>query len=119
MRVRIKDIVVAFRSTGSVSKTAINLGISRPTVYRWLRRCKSRYLNGYIWSGIKRKSTKPRNIHHAITPDSSLKIISLRDDMHLGSRKIKVMLGTTFSDRTNHRLLVRKGKIPKRKNYRR
>ncbi len=119
MRVSVKEIVLSYRKTTSASKTALELGISRQTVYRWLKRCKSRYLNGLVWSGIKRKSTKPKNIHRKVTSETSEKIISVREDMHLGSRKIKYMLGVSFSERTIHRFLKRKGKIPKLKNYRR
>lgn len=45
--------------------------------------------------------------------------MSIREELHLGSRKIKFLLGNTLSDRTIHRYLVKRGKIPKRKNYRR
>ena len=119
MRVPVKEIVLSYRKTASASKTALELGISRQTVYRWLKRCKSSYLNGLVWSGIKRKSTKPKTVHRKITSETSVRIISLREDMHLGSRKLKYMLGVSFSERTIHRFLKRKGKVPKLKNHRR
>ena len=119
MRVPIKEIIKSFKVTGSASKTASDLGISRQTVYRWLRKCKGRYLNNLVWVGIKRKSTRPKTIHYKITSQTSLDIISLREDMHLGSRKIRFMLGASFSERTIHRFLKRKGKIAKQTNYRR
>ena len=119
MRVSVKEIIVSFRITQSVGKTASDLGISRITVYRWLRRCRNLHLNGYRWAGIKRRSTRPKTIHYKITSQTSQVIISLRESMHLGSRKIKFMLGTSFSERTIHRFLKRKGKIAKQTNYRR
>lgn len=119
MRVRIKEIVECFRETGNVSITASILGISRPTVYRWLRRCKKLSAPGYRWTGIKRKSTRPKHIYSKILPKTSLDIINLRNGLHFGSRKIKFMLGSSLSDRTIHRFLAKRGKIPKRKNYRR
>lgn len=119
MRVTVKEIVLSFRETGNVGKTASDLGISRPTVYRWLKRCRNLHLSGYRWTGIKRKSTRPKILHYKITSQTSLEIISLREDMHLGSRKIKYMLKTAFSERTIHRFLKRKGKIAKQTNYRR
>ncbi|MEK6828648.1 MAG: integrase core domain-containing protein [Nanoarchaeota archaeon] len=119
MRVPVKEIILCFKRSRNILKTSKELGISRQTVYRWLKRARVGSREALKYQGLGRKSTKPKTVHWKVTSETSERIISLREDMHLGSRKIKYMLGVSFSERTIHRFLKRKGKIPKLKNYRR
>lgn len=120
-RVAIKEIILSFRQTKSASKTAKELGISRWTVYRWIRRSKSlsQYTPTYVFKGIDRKSTKPHNIHSAISLSLQDEIIRLRKTEHQGARKIHYMIYGAVSHMTIHRLLRRKNLVSIQKNYRR
>lgn len=121
-RVAIKDIILSFRQTGSASKTAKELGISRWTVYRWAKRCASTsqgYTKTYIYRGIQRKSTKPHLIHSVLPVNLRDEIIRLRKTEHQGARKIYYMIGRVVSHMTIHRLLKRKNLVSIQKNYRR
>lgn len=118
MRVKIKDIIETFKKTGSVSSTASLLGIHRSTVYRWLKRAKTPY--GYLkWKGLKRKSTRPKNIIHGLNPDEKVKIEELRRERKFTAVKIKTSLSLSTSTSTIHRFLKRKGFVREYGYYRR
>lgn len=119
MRVTIKTIIQTHRKFGNVSLTASTLGISRPTVYRWLSRGQRLYSPGHRYQGVFRHSTRPKTIHYKATPRQKSEIVSLFDNEHLGSRKIKAVLGLKLSYRTIHRILLAKGRISKQVNHRR
>lgn len=119
-RVSIREIIEAFRETeGNITQTAYLLGISRLTVKRWVKRGKT-LSPGYIkWVGLKRKSTRPNNIHYKLTLLKEQEIILLREKEHLGARKLKHILLTDVSHMTLHRLLKRKNLVTIQPNYRR
>jgi len=122
MRVAIKEIILSYKRIGSVSGTARELGISRWTVYRWIRRSKtaSRSRIGTLTSNtLKRKSTKPHHLQYKLSLDQEQAIINLRNSKHVGARKLAYKLQLEVSSKTIHRLLKRKGYLPKQKNYRR
>lgn len=121
-RVAIKDIILSFRQTGNVSKTARELGISRWTVYRWVKRCASisqGHVKTYIYQGIQRKSTKPHHVFSVLPFNLRDEIINLRNKEHAGARKIYYMIGKVSSHMTIHRLLRKKNLVSIQKNYRR
>ena len=120
-RVLIKDIVVSFRETNSVSKTARDLNISRMTVYRWLKRARSAprgNISSYVFKGLKRGSTRPKTIHYKIPWNLKPEIVKLREKDHLGSRKISFLLGGV-SAKTIERFLKRQNLVEKQVQYRR
>lgn len=103
-----------------VSKTAKQLGISRSTVYRWAKRGKSIHNRLDISSsGLKRLSTKPKLIHHALSPFEAEELIRLRQRKHLGARKLVHVSSISVSWRTIHRLFKKKNLISKQVKYRR
>jgi len=119
MRVAIKDIVVTFKKIGSISKTAKLLGISRPTVYRWLKRGRVGSRETIIFRGLKRKSTKPKTIYQVLSSQLRREIIMSQEKYHFGPKKLKHYLKLNYSHMTIHRFLKRKGLIAKRPNFRR
>ena len=118
-RVDVKDIILSYRQTLNASKTAKDLGISRWTVYRWVRRSRSMYtLDYYSTRGLKRKSTRPHLIHTKSHLLENQKIIQLRKE-HIGARKISYLLGLHISPMTVHRFLKRNHLVEKQVKYRR
>lgn len=112
-RVAIKAIIQGYLRTQNYSQTAKELGISRWTVRRWVKRGRT-FSQGYIrWAGIERKSTKPHTLHTKLSFSLHQEIIALRLKRHVGAKKIAVRLVSGVSSRTIHRLLKKKGLIAK------
>jgi len=118
MRVPVKQIIITFKSTNSISKTASLLGISRPTVYRWVRRGKR--VSGVIsWHKLARKSTKPRVIHRKIVSSLAIMIITTKEVKHYGAKKLKRYLKISLSASAIHRFLKKKNLVAKQPKFRR
>ena len=117
MRVSIKAIITTFKKLNSVSAVARDLGISRPTVYRWLKRGQRLYVSGYKWREVKRRSTRPKTIHKKITPELETKTLLLQNQYHWGARKLRFKLSLPISYQTVHRLLLKKGLVRPQTNY--
>lgn len=117
-RIKIKDIIFSYRVTGNVLKTAKEVGTSRWTVYRWLKRAG---IGPGLFStrGLQRKSTRPHLSHTKLTGKERLDIVNLSNTTHLGARKIKLLLNLDPSAMTVHRFLKKKNLTMKRPNYRR
>lgn len=120
LRVAIKEIILSFKRTGNFSRTAQELGISRWTVKRWVRRGTS-FSSGYLkWTGLKRKSTKPHALKRKLTAVQENLIISFKKKEHLGAKKIKYLFPSLkVSFVTIHRLLQRKNLVTIPPQYRR
>jgi transposase InsO family protein len=119
MRVSIKAIITTFKQLNSVTATARKLNISKPTVYRWLKRGRRLYAPGYHWHGVKRHSTKPKHLHYRLTPVQISLVLSTQKRFHWGARKLTHHLGLPVNQRTVHRLLKTRGKTRDQTNYRR
>lgn len=116
-RVAIKGIILSYKQTGSYVLTAKELGVSKWTVKRWVKRGTT-LSRGYIkWKGLVRKSTRPHTIRHAISPQLESKIVNLREQDHVGARKLYYMTGRTVSHMSIHRLLRRKNLVRIQPNY--
>lgn len=104
-----------------VSKTSIELGIHRSTVYRWMIKATS--TNGYNTfirsTKLQRLSTKPINIEYALTTIQKADIIKLREFKGYGARKIKKLLNIDVHHKTIYRFLKSRGLINDRPNYKR
>src|SRR6266536_818105 len=98
-RVKIRDIILSFRITGNVAQTAKDLGTSRWTVQRWVKRSKNVF-GKYYFRGLQRKSTRPHLIHTKLTPKEKEGIINLSNTTHLGARKIRFLLKLGSSSMT-------------------
>lgn len=111
-------IIRTFKKTRNVSGTARELGISRMTVYRWLK--KARTMQGYYSEKqLERKSTRPHKITRRLTLEEQSAIITLRDETGFAGVKIKSELNLAASVATIHRLLQRKGLLNEYGNHRR
>jgi transposase InsO family protein len=122
-RTEIREIVLSFRQTKSVSKTANDLGIARTTVYRWLKRGKSisQGLTSpiYTFKGVVRKSTRPKTIHYKLSKLDVEELVRIRNRKHVGARKLVHVSNAQASWRTIHRLLKKLNLVEKQVQYRR
>lgn len=108
MRVKPKDIILAYQRRGKATLAAKELGIHRSTVYRWVR--KARVRAGIISSrNLKRKSTKPKTIHrYQFTSCQKIEIENLRCQKGWMTKKIVKHLNLACNPRTLHRYLLRR-----------
>lgn len=118
MRVTIREMVLSFKQTGNVSRSALDLGISRSTVHRWLKRARG-LTGGLKYQGITRLSTRPKTTYRIITPQIETRILSLKRAFHFGPKKIVKSLKLPISHMAAHRLLIRKGLVVLRPKLRR
>ena len=85
-----------------VAHVAAEMGISRPTAHKWLRRWRS---EGE--SGLLDRSSRPRTTPHRTTPTTEARVCRLRQDRKLGPARLGPILGLPAS--TVHRILTRHG----------
>ncbi len=118
MRVDVKTIIVIYKRIGNISQTALELGIARSTVQRWLKR--SRGATGRLkYQNISRRSTRPKTNSRILTVDMETQILSLKKESHFGPKKIVKSLKLPVSHMVVHRLLVRKGLVIPNPRFRR
>lgn len=115
----IKDIILTYRQTGSIKETAALLKISRWTVSRWVHKGKSFSPHYIKWQGLIRKSTRPQKLHFKLSTAAKIEIIKLREQRHIGAKKLVYKVHSGVSSRTIHRFLKKRGLILKQTNYRR
>lgn len=106
MRVKPRDVILAFKQTDSAAETAEALGVHRSTVYRWLKRASKGH-KCYSSRGLARKSTRPRTIRYAISTEDMVKLLHLRRERGWGARKLVHLTETAAHHNTVHRLLAR------------
>ncbi|MEV7111712.1 IS481 family transposase [Streptomyces anulatus] len=85
-----------------VAHVAAEMGISRPTAHKWLRRWRS---EGE--SGLTDRSSRPRRTPHRTSAATEARICSVRQDRKLGPARLGPVLGMPAS--TVHRVLTRHG----------
>lgn len=117
MRVEPGKIIQLYKKIGEVKSVAIQLGINKATVYRWIRRAKG--FRCYLKINVSRRSTRPKNVRKALDGNDLLKIISLRKNRGYAPVKIKYALGLRCGISTIHRALKRQGLIEERGYFRR
>lgn len=98
----------------NVSLTARHFGLSRMTVYRWVKELKY-----YGPIGLNEKSRRPKRLRQPVTSSNAvMRIVQLREQYPAWSKyKIKVLLereGIQISTSSVGRVLKRKGLIDKR-----
>lgn len=118
MRIPVKQIIQTYKEIGSVGKTASLLGVSRPTIYRWLIRGRTTR-NKLRYRGVFRHSTRPKTVYYKLSIPLREQIVSLKETEHFGARKIARVLGLSVSAMTVHRFLGRKNLVVKQTNFRR
>ena len=118
MRVKPTSIIQSFkRNELDVNKTASELGIHRSTVYRWIKRART--YRRMLVSNIKRKSTKPKTIHFALSPQQKNEVIRARKIKGATAEKIVKKLSLPVHPSTVHRLLVKHSLVRKYGYHRR
>jgi transposase len=85
-----------------VAHVAAEMGISRPTAYKWWHRW-----NELGVAGLVDRSSRPKSCPHQTTPAIEAKIDELRRTLKLGPARIGYRLGVPSS--TVHRVLTRLG----------
>jgi transposase InsO family protein len=85
-----------------VAHVAAEMGISRPTAHKWIRRWRA---EGE--AGLHDRSSKPRTTPHRTPPALEARVCRLRTDRKLGPARIGPVLGLPAS--TVHRILARHG----------
>lgn len=111
MRIKPSKIITTLkRNNLCISKTASLLGIHRTTVWRWK---KQSYVRPGVLSsrGLRRKSTKPKNIKFKLTSDEKIGVENLRKEKGYTASKIKSKLDISASASTVHRFLIKKSLV--------
>ncbi|XVV39491.1 IS481 family transposase [Streptomyces sp. CA-100214] len=85
-----------------VAHVAAEMGISRPTAHKWIRRWRA---DG--GAGLHDRSSKPRTTPHRTPPAVEAQVCRLRTERKLGPARIGPVLGLPAS--TVHRILTRHG----------
>ncbi|MER6573910.1 leucine zipper domain-containing protein, partial [Streptomyces sp. NPDC001093] len=95
-------LVERVRSGRPVAHVAAEMGISRPTAHKWIRRWHSEGESGLI-----DRSSRPRRTPHRTAAATEAQVCRLRQDRKLGPARIGPILGLPAS--TVHRILARHG----------
>ncbi|QBJ94278.1 IS481 family transposase [Streptomyces seoulensis] len=95
-------LVERVRSGRPVAHVAAEMGISRPTAHKWIRRWHS---EGE--SGLLDRSSRPRTTPHRTAAATEAQVCRLRQERKLGPARIGPVLGLPAS--TVHRILLRHG----------
>ncbi|MGW1399877.1 IS481 family transposase [Streptomyces sp. NPDC002405] len=95
-------LVERVRSGRPVAHVAAEMGVSRPTAHKWIRRWRS---EGE--SGLLDRSSRPRRTPHRTAATTEAAVCGLRRDRKLGPARIGPILGMPAS--TVHRILTRHG----------
>ncbi|MFG2030501.1 IS481 family transposase [Streptomyces sp. NPDC048825] len=95
-------LVERVRTGRPVAHVAAEMGISRVTAYKWMRRWRTEGEQG-----LHDRSSRPRTTPHRTAGAIEARVCRLRQDRKLGSARIGPILGLPAS--TVHRILTRHG----------
>ncbi|MFH8388079.1 leucine zipper domain-containing protein, partial [Kitasatospora sp. NPDC018058] len=95
-------LVERIRSGRPVAHVAAEMGVSRPTAHKWMRRWRT---EGE--AGLQDRSSRPHTTPHRTRPDIEDRVCTLRRSRKLGPARIGPILGLPAS--TVHRILARHG----------
>lgn len=108
MRIKPNKIILSLKDNNfDVVRTSNFLGLHRSTIYRWIRRSKSN-LGNTSSKNLRRKSTKPKNIHLILSSQNKVEIEKLRNQKHYTAEKIAYKLKLKCSPKTVHRFLLKR-----------
>jgi transposase InsO family protein len=93
-------LVLRIETGRPVAHVAAEMGISRPTAYKWWRRWRDEGA-----AGLVDRSSRPRTCPHRTSPRIEQQIVKLRTELKLGPARLGYRLGVAPS--TVHRVLVR------------
>ncbi|WP_261958447.1 IS481 family transposase [Streptomyces nigrescens] len=95
-------LVERIRSGRPVAHVAAEMGVSRPTAHKWMRRWRA---EGEM--GLEDRSSRPHTTPHRTRPDIEDRVCTLRQTRKLGPARIGPILALPAS--TVHRILTRHG----------
>ncbi|WP_411092963.1 helix-turn-helix domain-containing protein, partial [Streptomyces sp. 049-1] len=95
-------LVERVRTGRPVAHVAAEMGISRVTAHKWVRRWRAEGEQG-----LHDRSSRPRTTPHRTPAATEAQVCRLRQDRKLGPARIAPILGLPAS--TTHRILVRHG----------
>jgi len=95
-------LVLRIEAGRAVAHVASEMGVSRPTAYKWWRRWQEQ---GPV--GLIDRPSVARNCWHRTNPQTAAAIVELRRELKLGPVRIGARLGVPAS--TVHRVLCRQG----------
>lgn len=118
MRIKLGIIIQTFKKNRhDAGKTALELGIHRSTVYRWIKRART--YRGLLVSRAERKSTKPKTIHFALSAKQQDDAIRARKVKGATAEKIVKKLSLPAHPSTVHRLFAKHSLVRKYGHHRR
>jgi transposase InsO family protein len=95
-------LVLRIASGRPVAHVAAEMGISRPTAYKWWHRYRAEGAGGLV-----DRSSRPRTCPHRTPPAIEARVVELRRATKLGPARLAARVGLPAS--TVHRVLVRAG----------
>jgi transposase InsO family protein len=95
-------LVERVRSGRPVAHVAAEMGISRPTAHKWMRRWRA---EGE--AGLQDRSSRPHTTPHRTAPELEARVCALRQTRKLGPARIGPIVALPAS--TVHRILTRHG----------
>ena len=96
-------MVLRIEAGRPVAHVAAEMGVSRPTAYKWW----NRWLEGGDLEALVDRSSRPRTCPHQTPPELEAEIARLRAEARWGPARISLRLGIPAS--TVHRVLTRLG----------
>ncbi|MFD8070826.1 IS481 family transposase [Streptomyces parvulus] len=93
-------LIERVRTGRPVAHVAAEMGISRPTAHKWIRRWRAEGEQG-----LHDRSSRPRTTPHRTPATTEARVCRLRQDRKLGPARLGPILGLPAS--TTHRILVR------------
>ncbi|WP_226486662.1 IS481 family transposase [Streptomyces parvulus] len=93
-------LIERVRTGRPVAHLAAEMGISRPTAHKWIRRWRAEGEQG-----LHDRSSRPRTTPHRTPATTEARVCRLRQDRKLGPARLGPILGLPAS--TTHRILVR------------
>ena len=95
-------LVTRIEAGTAVAQVATDMGVSRPTAYKWWRRFKAEGLEG-----LADRSSRPRSCPHQTPPEIEAQIVELRQALKRGPARLAPLVGLPPS--TIYRVLCRHG----------
>jgi transposase InsO family protein len=95
-------MVLRIEAGRPVTHVAAEMGVSRPTAYKWWRRWQDEGVDGLV-----DRSSRPHRCPHRTPPALEAQIVALRTELKRGPARIGLQLGVPAS--TVHRVLCRLG----------
>lgn len=95
-------LVTRIEAGKAVAHVAAEMGVSRPTAYKWWRRWRDEGVDGLV-----DRSSRPRSCPHQTSPQIEAQVLELRQTLKRGPARLAPLVGLPAS--TIYRVLCRHG----------